>query len=357
MDRIVKKRVRTFFSMQKDVEYLYITRPNEDASFSYFSGMKPKNLFYSSLLISKDDFRILVPEIERNAFQDVDCEFFRTSDEKKQLMKKLIVKKSRIGINAKRFTYDSGKQLEKLFGTKNVVDVSEAIYTVRASKDDSEIENIRKACNIVSKVARRLPELIKPKMSEIQLSRDIDAMMYEYGSIKPAFETLVGFGKNAALAHPPVGKAKLANGNLILVDFGATHNSGYKSDISRTFVFGEPSFIKKKMYSGVSHAKSYTENALGCGISMKQVQENAAELLKRFPGELTHSIGHSLGLDVHDGFAFGQDFIIPDNYITTIEPGLYNPAVGGVRIEDDYVVTKKGVRCLTKKAGEKLIEL
>jgi Xaa-Pro aminopeptidase len=356
----LKKILSLFKAAKKDIDYLYISKPDADASFSYFSGFPPRNLFYSSLVMSKDGITALVPKIEENSFRNselgnIECSFF-----KKGLLKKLISKNSKIGINSKTFTYEAGRNLEKEFSRKNIIDASGEIYAARASKDSYEIDCLQKACSIAARVSLQLPSFIREGMTELSLAKKINDALFEFGSIKPAFETLVGFGRNSALAHPPVSSTrKLSKGDLVLMDFGAMHSSGYVSDMTRTLVFGKASFMQKKMYSAVIAAKTYMESAMCTGVSLKDVQDNVSELIKNKPGELTHAVGHSIGLEVHDGLSFGQDTKMPDNYVTAVEPALYNSNVGGIRVEDDYMVAKKSVVRITRKAlpEKELIEL
>jgi Xaa-Pro aminopeptidase len=315
------------------------------------------------LLITRDSIKGIIPKIEENVFHDeevkLDCVFFDKSEDKKKILHELISKKAKLGINFSTFNYQAGRVVEDEFGRDNIRDISKELYSIRAEKDDYEIEQIQKACDIVSKTSKEIPEMIKEGMTEIQLKRKIDDSLLDKKATKPSFDTLVGFGKNAALAHPPVADKKLKKGELILTDFGAMHKSGYCSDISRTFVLGLATKLQEKMYQGVQNTKYSTEKTLAPGLSLVEIQKNAVAMLKTYPGELTHSIGHSLGLEVHDGWAFGQPEIITNNYVTTIEPGLYHRDVGGVRIEDDYLVKKKEIINLTKKAisADELIKI
>ena len=226
----------------------------------------------------------------------------------------------------------------------------------RMIKSFDEIEKIRKAADIVSSVADDIPGLLKEGMTELDLAAEIDYHVKKTGAQKAAFSTIVAFGKNASMPHYGGAGVPLRDGNVVLVDFGAEYN-GYVSDISRTYFTGKPGKKAVDIYNTVLSSQSRALELIKEGVSADYVEREARNEIDRKEstrGRFIHSLGHSIGLDVHDDSYPDADFKkeFKENMVLTVEPGIYLPGLYGIRIEDDIVVKKDGCEIITTAQKE-----
>jgi Xaa-Pro dipeptidase len=174
-----------------------------------------------------------------------------------------------------------------------------------------------------------------------------------------AFDTIVCFGENSAEPHHSTGDRKLKKGDYVLMHYGAKYRD-YTADTTRTAVFGKATAEQKEIYSTVYRAQSESMHMIKPGINGKLVNQKSYDIIDstKYKGILTHGVGHGIGLDVHDHQAFGSsDFTLKENMAVTVKPGIYIPGYGGVRIEDDVLVTKTGFKLLTKAPPADLPEV
>jgi Xaa-Pro dipeptidase len=237
--------------------------------------------------------------------------------------------------------------------------VSKAIGRARMVKDPEEISRIRRACEIGSRTADQIPEFVRAGVLETDAAADINYRMMRMGASGPCFPTNASFGPATAEPHYSPGPRKLKKGQLALFDFGATYQR-YVSDITRTFVCSTPTKKQKRMHEVVLEAQLAAIDAIRAGVSGKAVDKAARDVIDKseFRGKFIHGTGHGLGLSVHDpgGMSRLRKQALEEGMVMTVEPGVYIKNLGGVRIEDDILVTKSGCRVLTS-ASKDLIEL
>lgn len=262
----------------------------------------------------------------------------------------------KVGIPFQTVSHFFFLHLRELCNQVEWVDASAAFRKARMIKFPEEIEKIRKACEIVDGVAEGLPSFLREGMTELELSAEIDFRMKKAGAAAPAFRTIAAFGKNSSKPHYGGGDVPLQRGDVVLVDFGA-ENSGYCSDITRTYLTGKPGRELADLYAAVLDTQSRALGFIRAGANAKQLEDEIRRLVgekEGFRGKYIHSLGHSLGLEVHDGSYPEDDFKgeFSEDMVVTVEPGLYIPGVYGVRIEDDVVVGTDGCRLLTRAKKE-----
>jgi Xaa-Pro dipeptidase len=181
--------------------------------------------------------------------------------------------------------------------------------------------------------------------------------MVERGADSPSFESIVAFGENSALPHHSSGERRLRRGDNVLVDVGARFNL-YCSDLTRTFFFGRASAPQREAYAKVLEAQTRAIGGIREGVTGQAIHKIAADVIdsSKFKGRFTHGLGHSIGLEVHDGAGLSPWNLqkLKRNTVMTVEPGIYSPGEGGVRIEDDVVVTADSCRLLTTSAKDLL---
>jgi Xaa-Pro dipeptidase len=180
------------------------------------------------------------------------------------------------------------------------------------------------------------------------MAAEINYLIQKEGA-SPAFDTIVAFGKNSSQPHYLTGNEKLEEGDIALMDFGACYKR-YRSDVTRTFIYGEDE-EKKEMYDTVAKAQKIGIEMMKEGMMTVDIYKTAKEFIDKtkFKGKFIHALGHSIGLEVHDGgsIALSSEIELKEGMIFTVEPGIYVPRAGGVRIEDDVLVKKGRAEILT----------
>jgi Xaa-Pro aminopeptidase len=230
---------------------------------------------------------------------------------------------------------------------------------LRTVKDPSEVEKIRGAAALAEAALAEIVPLIKPGVQEIVLAAELERELRIRGSERHPFETIVASGPRSALPHARTTDREFKLGEFVLIDFGATYQ-GYCSDLTRTFVVGQADERQKMVYGLVRDAQSRALKGLKAGITGAEGDMLARGLIEEhgFGDAFGHSLGHGLGLDVHEEprVSSANDRPLPEGCVVTVEPGLYFPGWGGVRIEDDVHLTATGADLLTQGSTE-LVEL
>jgi Xaa-Pro aminopeptidase len=205
-----------------------------------------------------------------------------------------------------------------------------------------------------------IPNIIYEGIYEFELAAEIDYLMQKNGADKSAFTTISSFGRNSAEPHYAHGNVKLKKGDFVLCDFGSCYKK-YNSDITRTFVYGKSSEKQKSMHKVVLEAQRIGFNEIKPGVIAHKVYDEVKKSIDdtEFKDRFIHALGHSIGLSVHDGgagFSYDSMIELEENMVFTVEPGVYIPGFGGVRIEDDILINEDGIEILTK-ASRELIEI
>jgi Xaa-Pro dipeptidase len=208
---------------------------------------------------------------------------------------------------------------------------------------------------IISKVCDEIPTLIKNKVTENELVAEISYLIGKFGATGTAFSSIVAFGKNSANPHYSHSNVKPKIKDFMLFDMGAEYKK-YCSDITRTFVYKRLGREHKDMYSTVLRAQELAFDEIRDSVDAKSVQKKVEKYINstRYKGKFIHGLGHSIGLATHDGYSFSQSekFVLKEGMVFTVEPGIYIPGFGGVRIEDDVLVKKNGIEVLTTACKE-----
>jgi Xaa-Pro aminopeptidase len=218
---------------------------------------------------------------------------------------------------------------------------------------------MRKAAILASKVVEAAIRLLRPGIREFEIAAEIEYQIRKRGASGPAFETIVAFGERSALPHARPTAKRLKRGQLVVFDLGAILEK-YCSDITRTVFVGKAPAKVKAWYRAVVEAQAAAIDKVAAGRSCGEVDAAARGVLAahRLDQHFVHSTGHGLGLEVHEDprLAKGQKTLLASGNVVTIEPGVYVPGLGGIRIEDDVVVRKSGNEVLTR-ASRDFIEL
>ncbi len=235
-----------------------------------------------------------------------------------------------------------------------LVPAERVIEPLRAVKDTAEIGVLRDAARRLSAVARRAPALAQPGRTEREVAAAIDAELRAAGFERPAFETIVASGPNSALPHARPGDRMLAAGDTVVLDFGGVYD-GYCVDLTRTVQLGAASAELHRIFAAVAEAQRAAVAAVRPGALGSAIDGAARDVLARhgLAEAFGHGTGHGIGLEVHEEPRIGKrvpgqpDEPVSPGMVFTIEPGAYVPGVGGVRLEDDVLVTEGGCEMLT----------
>lgn len=254
-------------------------------------------------------------------------------------------------------SFRSYDQLESLLSS-DLVPASGIIEELREVKDDEEIATIKAACSISDAAFTYILDYIKPGVSEIAVANKLDFFMREKGATGVSFETIVASGYRSAMPHGVASDKLIEQGDFVTLDFGCYYK-GYVSDMTRTVSIGNPDPKLKEIYDIVLQAQLKVNAEAKAGMSGIEVDSVAREYItKKGYGEyFGHSNGHGIGLEIHEGPNTSQKspkLLVPNNVITN-EPGIYIEGLGGVRIEDDLLITENGNEVLTFSPKELII--
>jgi Xaa-Pro aminopeptidase len=233
------------------------------------------------------------------------------------------------------------------------------VETLRERKDAEEVALIQQAADIATHALERVLPEVGPGMTELQVAGILEKALRDAGSEGFPFPSIVASGPRSALPHARSSDRRIESGNFLLLDFGA-EAGGYCADLTRTVVVGAATADQRAVYEVVREANERAAAAVRPGMSGRDADAVARGYIERCGyGDLFgHSLGHGLGLEVHEAprLARTADGALPDGAVVTIEPGVYRPGWGGVRIEDDVHLAGDGARVLTRFTRE-LLEL
>lgn len=252
-------------------------------------------------------------------------------------------------------TVRQGKQLEKAMDTITLSPLNNLPEALRQVKDKDEIKLIEKACAISCEAFEYICGIIKPGMTELQIKRQLENFMMEHSAQSTAFDTIVASGPNGSLPHAIAGDRVIQDGDMITLDFGAKYK-GYCADMTRTIAVGQPSEKMLEIYNIVLHAQKTCQDALAAGKNCKEVDAIARKIIgdKGYGAYFGHGLGHAVGIDIHEDPRLSPkcEDALETGHVVTVEPGIYLPGIGGVRIENTCVITKDGARSLVPASRE-----
>jgi Xaa-Pro aminopeptidase len=225
-----------------------------------------------------------------------------------------------------------------------------AVEKLRAVKDPDEIGRMRAAAHLISDVFREALAVIRPGTSELDIAAEIEYGIKRGGGSGTSFDTIVASGPRSAWAHARPTTKLVGKSELVVLDQGAILQN-YCSDMTRTVFVGRAPARVRRMYEAVLQAQEAAKQAIRPGVKAGDVDRAARQALKKFGLDryFTHSTGHGLGIEVHEmpRLGKGEETLLQEGMVVTVEPGVYLEGIGGIRIEDDVVVTTQGAVDLT----------
>jgi Xaa-Pro dipeptidase len=256
----------------------------------------------------------------------------------------------RMAVEKEYMKFSQAEHLMSSFDGLTLFDIGGFVSRLRKRKSQEEIAKIKAAAVLVEDVLVEGLKRVKAGVTELELVAELEYIMKKKGADAPSFDTMVLAGPNSALPHGVPGTTKVQNREFLLFDLGV-FKDGYCSDITRTFVLGEPTAEMEKIYNTVLQAEENAIRAVQTGRALAEVDKAARSVIEQagYGQYFTHRVGHGLGMEVHEyPSVHGQNQdLMEAGMVFTIEPGIYVPGVGGVRIEDDIHVTENGAEVLT----------
>ncbi|MFN9133584.1 MAG: M24 family metallopeptidase [Phycisphaerales bacterium] len=257
----------------------------------------------------------------------------------------------RLGIQPEHATLATRSAIASKASGVELVEAPGIVARLRILKDEHEIKAIKKAIALPEEALEATLKFIAARLrkgpsSEMEVAAKLEFEMKIRGSSAPGFETIVGAKANGSLPHYRPHDVKFSRNHPVLIDWGAIYN-GYHGDMTRVFCWGKFPAKVREIYSIVLEAHEQSAAALAPGKSVRAVDEVARGIIRRagYEQQFGHGLGHGMGLDGHEGPSLShlaEDRPLEPGMVVTIEPGIYLPGIGGVRIEDDFLITEKG---------------
>lgn len=267
-----------------------------------------------------------------------------------------------IGFESAHLAFSLWESLRDAGGTTEWIPTDGLVEGLRAVKDAGEIAEIRKAVRLAERAFRHVTSGMTQGMTELNVAHALEAAIRRFGGVGVSFPSIVAVGDRGALPHYRPGTRVLAESSQLLIDWGAVGSGGYVSDLTRTFAIGKVSAKFEKIHGVVDRARQAAIEAIRPGIGASEVDGIARRIIEEagFGPRFGHGLGHGIGLEVHEAIRVNSisTDTLAAGMVITIEPGIYIPGWGGVRIEDDVLVTRDGHEVLsTLPRGLERVEL
>lgn len=262
---------------------------------------------------------------------------------------------SRVGIEKDEMTVGAYEKWKKQLQAE-LVPVS--LPHLRSVKEEDELDCIRRACRIADQGYEHILKFIRAGMTEKQVENELLHYMKSLGAQKESFDIIVASGPNGAMPHAKAGERVIENGDFVTMDYGARVGE-YCSDITRSFAVGEAREPIRTVYGIVKEAQEAAIAAIRPGLHCRDIDAVARDHITAagYGPQFSHNLGHSMGIACHEDPRFGpsDDTVLEVGMVLTVEPGIYLEGIGGIRIEDDILVTENGCEVLTKATKELLV--
>jgi Xaa-Pro aminopeptidase len=257
----------------------------------------------------------------------------------------------RVALEAEDVTWAHQRRLaETWFPDAELVATEHLVEGLRMIKDEGEVSRIEAAAIIADHALAAVRPMLADGDAEREIAVELDAQMRRLGAEDRSFETIIGSGPNGAMPHARPTTRRVHDGDLVVIDFGALVD-GYCSDMTRTVMVGEPSATQQRMLDVVREAQQAGVDAVAAGVGVTAIDQACRSVIEDagWGDAFLHATGHGVGLEIHEPPRVGAtgDATLAPGHVVTVEPGVYLPDHGGVRIEDTVVVTDEGCRPLT----------
>ncbi len=340
------ERVRRYLA-PSGVDGLLLVRTENRRYATGFTGSAGLALVTAHEAMLAVDFRYY----EQAALQAPACEILRGGADPSAALAEAVRARTirRIGFESEFVPYAQAERLRERLAPAELVPLPD-VDRLRWVKDDAEIAALSRAAEISDAAFAHLATLLRPAITEWEAALELEIAIRRAGAERISFDTVLASGPRSALPHGRATDRVMAAGEFVTVDFGAVYE-GYAADCTRTVVLGEPDARQRHIYEVVLEAQQTALAAIRPGVSGRDVDAAGRSVIAAagFADAFGHALGHGIGLDVHEGPPLSPrtEAVLEPGMVVTVEPGIYLPGWGGVRIEDDVVVTADGCQILT----------
>lgn len=333
---------------QANIEALLITSPSNVYYLTDFYS-DPHERFMAYYLHVSGERYLFVPLLDEQTAKEqtsgINVIGIADGVDAYQLFAKTITPATSLGIEKSFLSLLRYEHFMEALNKPSCTDIEHLLLALRSVKSKEEIAKVQHAVNVVEDVIKHAVSIVKLGMTEIELTAEIEYQMRKLGAEKPAFESIVLTGTRSALPHGKPGLTPLKAHEFLLIDIGVQVD-GYCSDTTRTFILGEASEEQKRIYNTVLAANEAGIAASRAGVSLGSIDKAARDVIEQagYGYAFTHRLGHGFGMEVHEqpSVSPNNEQIVKSGLLYTIEPGIYLPQVGGVRIEDDVYIDEAG---------------
>ncbi|HBG45450.1 MAG TPA: hypothetical protein DDW94_00510 [Deltaproteobacteria bacterium] len=327
-------------------------------SARYLSGFTGSNVFM--IITPREAFFLTDPRYTEQAKAEVrGCKiriFKKAFDEIADIAKGLKVKT--LGFEAANLNFSTYSKLDKALSKVKLKPTAGVVGKLRQRKDAFEIERLKASASLLDAGFKAAMRFIKPGAVEEEAAFSVEVAMRRRGAEALAFDTIIASGPRGALPHGKASGKKIKKGELVVVDMGVIKD-GYNSDETRTFSVGRPQARQKEVYRIVKEAQAVAIDAVKAGVKASDVDAAARGYIEKagYGKYFSHGTGHGTGLEIHEGPSISpiSEDVLHEGMVITVEPGIYIPGWGGVRIEDMVLVKKGGCEMLTNSIRDLVI--
>lgn len=352
MEKLKKLRVEF---QHAGIDGLFIASPYNRRYISNFTGTSGAALISTEKAKFITDFRYIEQAKKQCTGFEIVKHGASIATEVAGQIKELGIK--RLGFEQDYVTYAEFKVYEEIFEVE-LVPVTGLMEKLRLIKTDAEIKILKEAADIADAAFKHIIDFIRPGVTELEVANELEFFMRKSGATSSSFDTIVASGNRSAMPHGVASEKVIEKGDMVTMDFGAYYK-GYVSDITRTVAIGKPDPKLEEIYNIVLEAQLRGMNGLKAGMSGKEGDALTRDYIteKGYGDYFGHSTGHGIGLEVHEGPALSMrsDTVLKPGMVVTVEPGIYIPGLGGVRIEDDTLIKENSNESLTHSTKELLI--
>lgn len=345
-------RLREALELQ-NLEAILITGEVNRRYLTGFTGSSGYVLITGQRAYLLTDFRYMVQASEQAVGFEIVEHAASVTDTLKELLQAGQI--SRLGFEEENVMYSTYRNYETELSPCQLIPVAGLVEGLRVFKDDEELAIMKQAADLADRTFHHMLGILRPGVTELDMALELEVFMRKNGATSSSFETIIASGERSALPHGVASERVIKGNEFVKMDFGALLN-GYCSDITRTVVLGTPSDKHREIYDIVLEAQLHTLEFLRPGMTGREADALARDVITRYGygDQFGHSTGHGLGMEVHEAPRLSKlsDTVLQPGMVVTVEPGIYLPGFGGVRIEDDVVITENGIRRLTESTKD-----
>lgn len=341
------KRLRQLMAEHK-LEALLITNPYNRRYVSGFTGTAGYVVITAAKAILFTDFRYMSQAPKQAVHYEVIEHEARPMVSVKETLQQLHIKE--LGFEQADISYSTYHEYAAQLEGVTLKPAPPLIELLRMQKDEAELQIMKEAAQLADQTFAHLLSFLKPGIREREVALEIEFYLRRHGATSTSFDTIVASGERSALPHGVASDRLLQNNEFVKLDFGAYYK-GYCSDITRTVVLGKASDKHKEIYNIVLEAQMHALQHIKPGMTGREADALARDVIAKYGYAqfFGHGTGHGLGMQIHEAprLSMQSDAVLQSGNTVTVEPGIYLPDFGGVRIEDDIVITDSGNRLLT----------